>query len=50
MPTSREPIDPPEPEADAERIDDATVEAVREQRRHIEGLDGEDPLRGGLAD
>jgi hypothetical protein len=25
-------------------------EGVRQQRRHIEALDGEDPLRGGVAD
>ena len=26
------------------------VEGVRKQREHIEELDGEDPLRGGVAD
>lgn len=26
------------------------AEAVRRQRQHIEELDGEDPLRGGVAD
>lgn len=29
---------------------DATAEGVRRQRQHIEDLDGEDPLRGGVAD
>jgi len=28
----------------------ATPEGVRRQRRHIKDLDGEDPLRGGVAD
>ena len=43
----KEPVEPemtPDPEADA------TAEGVRRQRRHIEELDGEDPLRGGVAD
>lgn len=26
------------------------VEGVRRQREHIKDLDGEDPLRGGVAD
>ncbi|WP_184717090.1 hypothetical protein [Caulobacter sp.] len=42
-----EPVAPemtPDPEADV------TTEGVRRQRRHIEELDGEDPLRGGVAD
>jgi len=26
------------------------VEGVRKQREHIKELDGEDPLRGGVAD
>jgi len=27
-----------------------TAEGVRRQRRHIKALDGQDPLRGGVAD
>lgn len=50
MPDPRDPIDQPLPESDADVIDDAIVEGVRQQRRHIEELDGEDPLRGGVAD
>jgi hypothetical protein len=45
-----EPIDPRKPEEEADLVDDARVEGVRQQRRHIEELDGEDPLRGGVAD
>lgn len=29
---------------------DADAEGVRRQRRHIQALTGEDPLRGGVAD
>lgn len=34
---------PPEPTPEE-------VEGVRQQREHIKELDGEDPLRGGVAD
>jgi len=34
---------PPEPT-------DEQIEGVRRQREHIKALDGEDPLRGGVAD
>jgi hypothetical protein len=47
----------PEPEHNAPARDDREanpardqVEGVRRQRRHIEGLDGKDPLRGGVDD
>jgi hypothetical protein len=50
MPDAPDPIDPPPPQMDEVRVDDATIEGVRRQRRHIEELDGEDPLRGGVAD
>jgi hypothetical protein len=50
MPDPLDPTDLPAPQTDAERLDDATTEGVRQQRRHIEELDGEDPLRGGVAD
>lgn len=29
---------------------DPIAEGVRRQRRHIQDLDGDDPLRGGMAD
>lgn len=43
----KEPVEPemtPAPEADT------PADGVRRQRQHIEELDGEDPLRGGVAD
>ncbi len=40
--------DPVEPEMTPTTPD--AVEGVRRQREHIEALDGEDPLRGGVAD
>jgi hypothetical protein len=39
-PTELEPLKPTPEQA----------EGVRRQREHIEALDGEDPLRGGVAD
>jgi hypothetical protein len=51
MPEPRDPIAPPTPRTDPDELVDAsTVEGVRQQRRHIRELDGEDPLRGGVAD
>lgn len=50
MADPRDPTDPPTPQAHADLPDDATIEGVRQQRRHIQELDGEDPLRGGVAD
>jgi hypothetical protein len=50
MPDPRDPVDPPTAEPDADRVDDDTAQGVRQQRGHIEDLDGEDPLRGGVAD
>jgi hypothetical protein len=41
----KEPVEPemtPDPESE--------TEGVRRQREHIKDLDGEDPLRGGVAD
>lgn len=34
----------------AEPVPKAVTEGVRRQRRHIQELTGEDPLRGGVAD
>jgi hypothetical protein len=58
-PTARPPSDdrPLEPKDKAPARDDRDahptrdqVEGVRRHRRHIEGLDGKDPLRGGIDD
>lgn len=40
--------DPVEPEMTPTAPE--VAEGVRRQREHIEALDGEDPLRGGVAD
>jgi hypothetical protein len=45
--TPEKPAPPPEPPQQSPK---EVAEGVREQRRHIEELDGEDPLRGGVAD
>jgi hypothetical protein len=45
--TPEKPTPPPEPPPQSP---EEVAEGVREQRRHIEELDGEDPLRGGVAD
>ena len=34
----------------AEQVSTATAKGVRRQRKHIQDLTGEDPLRGGVAD
>jgi hypothetical protein len=46
-PQPQRPDAPPEPQS--EPTPDQ-VEGVRRQREHIRALDGEDPLRGGVAD
>ncbi|WP_199743533.1 hypothetical protein [Caulobacter sp. 602-1] len=38
------------PEREPPKPSPEQVEGVRRQREHIEALDGEDPLRGGVAD
>jgi hypothetical protein len=45
--TPEKPTPPPEP---PQQPSDEVAEGVREQRQHIQDLDGEDPLRGGVAD
>jgi hypothetical protein len=39
-----------DPAEAAPPLKEADREGVRQQREHIEALDGEDPLRGGVAD
>jgi hypothetical protein len=40
----------PEPPKPPQPTPKVTAAGVRRQRRHIKDLDGEDPLRGGVAD
>ena len=44
------PADPPAPAPPPLPPTDDQAEGVRRQREHIRELDGEDPLRGGVAD
>lgn len=50
-PAAPPPAKPPRPSVPpAEPVPKAVAEGVRRQRRHIQELTGEDPLRGGVAD
>jgi hypothetical protein len=42
--------EPVEPEMTPTSPEPDVAQGVRRQREHIEELDGEDPLRGGVAD